>query len=448
MTCRPCGAWAVCTIARFWVLWLLPFVRLILAPSQAVFALRDLLPAVGISLYAVAQWRCCRYRFRESENGCFHNMVVEKGFFVRRSLYLCAEDIACIEIERSPLLWLLRARRVRIAAADMRRRDAVLYLSETQANRLFSLPARGKPPATFRIWPIVVLSLSGSNTLTGLLTAVPILRSVSRLLGENTAEQLLSTGESLWVGVSPLIRRAANLLLFGWGLAVMGAFVRYRGFRARREGEQLHITSGLFTRRDVLVDCRKITALNKRQTLLMRLWGLNSVVISAAGYGRELASRPVLIPAAHATQITRIQDRLLPAYPLPHVTVHPASRFRYAAAPLSCLAALAVFSSKAPIPVVAVGGIVGVWWMLIRLLGFESAGLGVNKGGIAVCYPHALSLCRVQIPRENADRICVAQTPFQRLFGTCTVRVQTFGEKRRQHRVVGLPLEEVQALLN
>ena len=63
--------------------------------------------------------------------------------------------------------------------------------------------------------------------------------------------------------------------------------MRYAGFYARQEGEQLHLVSGLVTRRDVLIDTGKITTLELRQTLFMKLFRLRTATITAAGYGRE-----------------------------------------------------------------------------------------------------------------------------------------------------------------
>lgn len=451
MNRRPCGAYAVCLASRWWLLWLLPLMRWLLSSASPSLVLRDTLLAAALTVYGVLQWRCCRYRLRESDDGRFHSVAVQRGIVLRRSLHVCAEDAASVEVERTPLLWLLRARRIRISTAGLRRRtDAVLYLAASHTRRLFFLPSRGTSPRNIRLWPVVLLSLSGSNALVGVLTLVPLLRAASRLLGKSTSEHLLAAGDSLWVGVPPLLSYLANLLLLGWGVAVVSAFFRYMGFRVKREEGHLHITSGFLTRRDVLIDGDRITALEQRQTLLMRLWGFSSAIITAAGYGRDARSRPVLIPAADAAQLKKAVSALLPDYPTACVSVHPRSRLRYAAAPLAFLTvgSVGALLGEMGVPITAAWMVAGVWWLLIRLLGFESAGFGMNEDGIIVCYPRGLALYRVQLPREVADRITVTQTLFQRVRGTCTVQVYCFGEKRRRHRVFGLPSQAVQRLLH
>ena len=58
------------------------------------------------------------------------------GVVLRRVLRISAEDAASVEMERTPLLWLLGGRRIRVNTAGLRRKsDAVLYLSAAQAKK-------------------------------------------------------------------------------------------------------------------------------------------------------------------------------------------------------------------------------------------------------------------------------------------------------------------------
>jgi uncharacterized membrane protein YdbT with pleckstrin-like domain len=297
---------------------------------------------------------------------------------------------------------------------------------------------------------VAVMALTGSNAAVGLITAAPLLRQAGRALGEGFPQNVTDAVNGLlWQGLPPLLQTAGNLVLLGWGVSALRTFLRYVGFYAQREEEHLHLVSGLFTRRDVLIDCEKITALELRQTLTMRMLGLSSAVITAAGYGRDVGTRPILVPAARRRALADCLNRLLPEYPTHVPLLFAVSRWRYVWAPLlfvSVGVGLSLFGGLWRILTaawVAVGG----WWLLVRLLGYTQAGFGITPTAVALCYPRGLSLCRVYLPREVTDCITLSQSPFQRLKGTCTVQVRCFGEKRRRHRVWGLPYERVRELI-
>ncbi len=451
---RPFGAYAVYDAKRWWWLWLLPLTRLIAVPltgERVLFALRDAVPAVLLTAYSLLKWRRCRYTVSESDSGKFHNVSVRQGLLVRHALHICADDAASVEVERTPLLWLLRGRRIRISTAGLRRRaDAVLYLTASRTKRLFALDTHTTRRFRTHWRHVAVMALTGSNAAVGLITAAPLLRQAGRALGEGFPQNVTDAVNGLlWQGLPPLLQTAGNLVLLGWGVSALRTFLRYVGFYAQREEEHLHLVSGLFTRRDVLIDCEKITALELRQTLTMRMLGLSSAVITAAGYGRDVGTRPILVPAARRRALADCLNRLLPEYPTHVPLLFAVSRWRYVWAPLLFMSVgvgLSLFGGLWRILTaawVALGG----WWLLVRLLGYTQAGFGITPTAVALCYPRGLSLCRVYLPREVTDCITLSQSPFQRLKGTCTVQVRCFGEKRRRHRVWGLPYERVRELI-
>ena len=118
---------------------------------------------------------------------------------------------------------------------------------------------------------MTVLAASGSNAAVGLLTLAPAVKQISNLLGQQVPDQVYGLLDKvLSLGLPPLLNSLANLLVLSWGVAFLNSWMRNVGFTARREGDRLHLASGLLTRRHILIDCQKITALQLRQTLFMR----------------------------------------------------------------------------------------------------------------------------------------------------------------------------------
>ncbi len=446
---RPHFSYAVYDLRRWRWLLLVPVARLAVAAVGGFPpALRWYEVALGGALvaYAFLKWMCCCYRMDASAHNRFHTIGVRQGVVCRRALHIDAEDAASVELERTPLLWLLGGCRVRVNTAGLRRRsDAQLYLSAAHARALFSQKATHRHYRS-RWLPVLVLSLTGSNAAFGLLTVAPILRHSGRLLGKPPAPDVIGWAQQLiTLGVPTALRTVANALLIGWGVAVVRNFARYIGFRARREGEHLHLVSGWLTRRDVMIDCHKITALELRQTLAMRLLSLHTAVITAAGYGRDAGTRPVLVPAARARELSSVLDGLLPDYPLHSGYLRPTPRawLRYAAAPLAVLLGGGVLWWLGAwwhgVAWLCLAG--GFWWLAVRLYGFFGAGVGCGREAVTLCYPRGLALYRVYLPREVVDCVTVTRSPWQKRRGECTVQFRCFGEKRRTHRVWGLPYE-------
>lgn len=439
--------------SRKWI-WLLiiPILRAIFSPRDALSILLASFRDVGIALlltgYSCLKWRGARYRLH---NG----ITLEQGILFHRTLRVVEEDAASVEVERSPLMWLAGGRRVRVNTAGLRRRaDATLYLRAQQARGLMGGGTVKRASALYaaRLWPVTVLAASGSNAAVGLLTLAPALKQAGNILGKQVPDQVYGLVDRvLSLGLPPLFNSLANLLVLSWGAAFLGSWMRNVGFAARREGDNLHLTSGLLTRRNVLIDSQKITTLELRQTLFMRLFRLYTATITAAGYGREKGARPVVVPAARAKELCAALDKLMPDYPICSSCLRPqpSSIMRFVCLPLTCMAfgLIPLWLGGVWRSVAAVWFIGCAWWLLIRLAGYRWSGFGVGSGAVTIRYSRGLALYAVHVPLEVADCAILKRSPFQRRGGTCTVELRCFGEKHRRHRALALPYDQARALV-
>ena len=449
--CRPHPAYLVYDAKKLLPFFILPALRILFSPRDAVYivlsSLRDLSLVLVLFAYDVWKWRRARYRL---DSG----LTVRQVGLVTRRLRVTAGDAASVEMERTFLLWLLGGRRLRINTAVLRRRaDATLYLSAASAKSLMNT-GQGRQAGAYaaRPWPVAAMAASSSNAAMGLLTLAPAIRQFGRILGRDLPDRVYGlVGRVLSLGLPPLLEGVANVFVIGWMFAFLRGLLRYAGFFAQRKGEALHLASGLITRRNVLVDTQKITALELRQTLFMRLFRLHTATITAAGYGRERGARPVIVPAARARELCAALDRLLPEYPVCASSLRPGRR----SLPVYVVPPLLV-SAAGLIPM-RMGGVwtllsavwltAGLWWFAIRLSGFLQAGFGVGGGAVTLRYSRGLALYQVHLPVEVADCVLLKRSPWQRRAGTCTVEVRCFGEKRRRHRVRALPYEPAAALV-
>ena len=438
--------------AQKWIPFLLiPVLRALFAPRDAFYillaSLRDVGLAVLLLIYSILKWRQARYSLH---NG----LTLEQGLINRRRLRLMADDAASVEVERTPLMWICGARRVRINTAGLRHRsDATIYMSVTNAGRLLRAGARRWTGVyAARLWPVTVMAASSSNAALGFLTLAPIVRQLGRLVGEQLSDQVYNVvGRVLYLGLPPLLESVANLFVLGWAFSFVRTLLRYAGFYARQEGDQLHLVSGLVTRRDVLIDAGKITTLELRQTLFMKLFRLRTATITAAGYGREKGARPVIVPGARVKELCAALDTLLPDYPICSSCLRPTRRSLpvYILPPFLTIAAAALPLALGGLWNMAalLWGLFGLWWFAVRLIGYLRAGFGVSRDAVTIRYSRGLAFYEVHVPLEVADCAILTRSPWQIRSGTCTVELRCFGEKRRRHRVRALPYDQALALV-
>lgn len=443
---RPHPLYLYYNIKKWMLLLLLPIIRAVFFRqdpiSVIVASMRDVALAALLITYTAVKWKKASF----SLSG---GLTFEHGLILRRRLRVFAGNAATVEIERSPLMWIAGGRRVRINTAGLRRRsDATIYLSARAADVMTGAKSVWqKKRVASRVVPVLVMSASSSNAALGLLTLAPALRQAGEILGREVSGEVYGlVNRIISLGLPPLFDAIAHILVLGWCFAFLRTFTRTAGFTIERTGSQIHLLSGLVTHRDIYIDCDRITTMQLRQTLFMRLFGLYSVAITAAGYGREKGSRPIIIPAARPRELCSSLDTLLPDYPTCPATLHPSKRalVSYALPPL-----LLTLTSLIPLYIggifnmlAAIWFIGGLWWLLIQLSAYVRAGFGVSEHAVTLRYSRGLALYEIHVPREAADCVRITRFPWQRLNGTCSIELRCFGEKRRKHRVRALPYKE------
>lgn len=453
---RPHPLYLYYDTKKWMLILLLPILRALFSQQDGISvllsSLGDIALAAALIGYSVLKWRRATYSLHGG-------LTFRYGLIYRRMLRVTAEDTASVEVECSPLMWLTRGRRIRMNTAGLRRRsDATIFLPAAAA-RVYMGADDSQPVRRYagQVLPVLIMSASSSNAAVGLLTLAPAIKETGQLLGrEVTGEVYGLVGRLITFGLPPLLDTAAHILFLGWCFAFVFTFAKTAGFYTERCGKQLHLVSGLITRRDTYIDCRRITALELRQTLFMRFFDLHTVTIAAAGYGRERGRRPIILPAARPRELCRALDILLPEYPTCACSLRPvkSALLGYTLPPLlltagSILPLLlgSVRNTPAWDMLAVVWFIAGAWWLSVRLAAYSRAGLGVSGRAVTMRYCRGLALYEIHVPREVADCAKITRSPWQMRNGTCTVELRCFGEKQRRHRVTAMPYEASRELL-
>jgi putative membrane protein len=124
------------------------------------------------------------------------------------------------------------------------------------------------------------------------------------LLGQDAANGLADRVPTETTGILLLVAAA---IAAAWLLSFLGSLVAFAGFSVTRDGDHLRIHRGFLQRRATSVPLRRIHAVSVAEGPFRRPFGLCSVRLETAGYGREPAAARTLFPLL---AIAELDDRL------------------------------------------------------------------------------------------------------------------------------------------
>lgn len=113
------------------------------------------------------------------------------------------------------------------------------------------------------------------------------------VLGEGTRNSL---ADRLPTSTGGILLLVAAVIAAAWLLSFLGSIVAFAGFSVVRDGDHLRIRRGFLQRRATSVPLRRIHAVSVAEGPLRRPFGLCSVRLETAGYGRDPAAARTLFP--------------------------------------------------------------------------------------------------------------------------------------------------------
>jgi putative membrane protein len=116
---------------------------------------------------------------------------------------------------------------------------------------------------------------------------------IDDVLGEGTRNSL---ADRLPTDTGGILLLLAVVVAAAWLLSFLGSIVAFAGFSVVRDGDHLRIRRGFLQRRATSVPLRRIHAVSVAEGPLRRPFGLCSVRLETAGYGRDPAAARTLFP--------------------------------------------------------------------------------------------------------------------------------------------------------
>lgn len=268
----------------------------------------DILVVLLIFAFSAMRWLSCSYAFDEK------GLQMSSGILIHRQIFIPITRISTLSVVYPFYLRPFRAARLRAdtLAGSRTRNDLSLFVHRDEAYRILQnriAQPRAANGLTRQYRPknlyIAALAAFSSSSFAGIFFISTLISQTGQLLGNEFSDRIYGTFEHitqlLAFGIPPAAAALAYVLIFGWLCAFTINFIRNKNFCLRRCGNLLHITGGIFTKRNYIVDVSAINYLDIRQSVLSWVLQLCSVHIHAAGYQKYQDDVLGVIPAVKKT---------------------------------------------------------------------------------------------------------------------------------------------------
>lgn len=413
-----------------------------ISPETAVYIYRgDLILTLFVLAWIVLRYHSLLYESRNKK------LTLGAGVLVPSKSFSAYSKLDCISLSQNLLFRPFRVCRCEVVSA--RHRDT-LYLSRENAESfLEELLPQESASRIYRsgVWGNILMSAGFSNSLTGLLAVIPLLRSAAGVVGEKQAAALLSGidlgGIMRFAGLPPVLEILASLLLLLWGLGFTAELLQNLHLRAKSSDELLFISRGLITKHLAIVRKSRISCAVLRQSILLSLLKLHTVQIRIPNAkGKEnlqmisaqqrqkcievLTQSGFLNPMSSETLKIKPRRNALWGYTyLPMTTLSVACltvilfdpNRTYNLHPY--LSAFVVFLC--------------VLWFFFRVFSHRRASLSAQGEVFRVRTFEKLTFTEFYIPKEMVKAIKISESFFQRRKGLCSAKI--YIRSRRAHPI-------------
>ncbi len=282
--------------------------------------------------------------------------------------------------------------------------------------------AMAVPPETF-----AAAALTSFNLRLAVAFFAGVLSFVDDLVDSSFYITIARRAAGLLHGPSAVLFVVAVAMLLSWALSVVLYVWKYAGFRLETDGERIHVSYGLLSKRQITFPARKVQAAILEQGWLRKPFGRGELRLAVVQSGLE---RTALI---HPFLPVRDVERMLAAT-APHLTPIAPDRFPPRRAWLFFVRWKAVLALALAAGAVAWFGWAAAWSAVPLLplavfwghAQYRSAGVGIRGDHLVLRY-RAVAERTVWLRRRNVQSLALKATVFQRRRDLCTVTASVSG---------------------
>lgn len=457
-------------LGRVFYLIIIPVLRGFISAFQGGFtrwlsgAWVDILVFLAMLGIATGAWFILRFRCDGS------HIEIRSGFINIRNTFISWDKVTAITLIRPFYLRPIRALRFRAdtLGGSFKDADFSIFLTSKQARSILKTGTSFSGKTLGRVYQpstksILALSLLTSNSFGGILFMSTFISQAGKLLGKEFSQMIIGTFEEasryLAFGILPPAAAAiAYILIAGWFISFLLTFLRYKDFTLTRRVNAISISGGIFTHREYHIKYSDVNFIDIRQSILTKLLRLHSLYISAVGYGKQKDDISCIVPAEPEIKFVESCKKIFPHIPTSPRTFTPERRgiMRFLGAAITAIAAIVaatvVFLRLLPdwdafISFVGIMACVpALFFLIIRIIDFNTCGISFENGSYTVRYSSGLSLHTVVIPNDKVVRVELRQGFFQKFGKYCDLIICSKAEGISLHRCRGLVKSDLMKL--
>ncbi|WP_246050159.1 PH domain-containing protein [Aquibacillus sediminis] len=124
------------------------------------------------------------------------------------------------------------------------------------------------------------------------------------------------TGWIVVQAIEILVGLAIMVLLFLWGIGILGTVIKYGQFTITRYEKELYITRGLLEKRQMTIPLKRIQAVGVKQSLVRQPLGYTTVFVEIAGgvQDNNKNTETLLFPLLRKSEVVAFLQEILPEY--------------------------------------------------------------------------------------------------------------------------------------
>ncbi len=404
-----------------------------------------------------------------SITACDQYITIKKGFLIKSCAVIEISRLSSISLKQSIIGYIFKSVdcAINTEAGRPQKSDFEIKMHTSDAKRLFKIVygQEKQDIVKFSAYRIALLAATTSTAATGIIVGVPIINKASDLVGVAISDMLLneinrvsSRFDSVF---PPIVNTATLILLFAYIVSFVVSFLKNVNFKLKSGKNSVEVQAGVLVRKRIMFKKSKVNNICFEQTPLMRMIKKHSMRASIGGYGDEKGEKAVVVPVAKHSELEQQLNKHFPYLEpdgdtlAPQRTILNLNRFLY----IPAIFALLIMAAGAALAL--------IFPYFDRFVLFLTLiALGIDLYYTSICYhnykygklcmgQHLLAsgsvgftIRELYCNKNKIGVIKITQTPADRRFKTCKVRLTVRSENADSVRVKNINIKSTKTLLS
>lgn len=422
----------------------------------------EVICVLSITVFTVLRWLAISIEIKNE------SIIVKKGFILKSIAVIEKSRISSVVLKQNIFDYIFRSVdcSINTEAGTPRKSDYSFKLRVNDAKILYKdvYNEENSETVKFSAFRIALLAATTSSAVTGMIIGVPVLNQASDLLGIAISEMLLNEINHVSSRFNnifpPIVNTVTIILLIAYFVAFVISFIKNINFKLQSGKETVEVQSGFIAKKRIMFKKSKINDICFEQTPLMRLVKKYSMIASVGGYGDNKGEKAVVVPVASHVELEKHFKRHFKHFkphgkPIsPEISVVNLYRFLYIPAIIAFLilglAATLVFAfpyfDRLVIFLTAIALCIDGYYSSVCYNNYKLGKLCLSDS-ILVSGSSGFNVRKLYCDKSRIGVVKISQTPADRHFNTCKVKITVRSESADSAKVRNLDLDTVKTIV-